>query len=95
MPAFSLRRFLGHCVPERSAGFKYIKGIVQPLELKGGTKLIPSTVKNWSVRLSLDRTGPLGKPSASLALLSSRTSSPTHSCHALLAPQCRYEAIRV
>jgi len=40
--------------------------------------------------------GPLDKPPASLALLPSRASSRTHSSSnpAVLAPQCRYEAIR-
>jgi hypothetical protein len=47
------------------------------------------------VRLSLDRMGPLGKPPASLAHLLSRASSHMRSNPALLAPQCRYEAIHV
>ncbi len=58
--------------------------------------LRPSKVKIKSlVRLSPDRMGPLGKPPASLALLPSRASSRMLSNPALLAPQCRYEAIRV
>ncbi len=58
--------------------------------------LRPSKVKIKSlVRLSPDRMGPLGKPPASLALLPSRASSLMLSNPALLAPQCRYEAIQV
>jgi hypothetical protein len=47
------------------------------------------------VQLSPNRMGPLGKPPARLALLPSRASSHTRSNPALLAPQCRYEAIHV
>jgi hypothetical protein len=66
----------------------------------------PRVIKSSSYRSSkgsssntfkcgLDRMGPLGKPPASLALLPSRASSCTRSNPALLAPPCRYEAIRV
>ncbi len=47
------------------------------------------------VRLIPVRMGPLGKPVASLALLSSRTSSRTHSSPTPFELQRQYEAILV
>jgi hypothetical protein len=49
----------------------------------------------YKLQLLPDRIGSLDKPPASLALLPSRASSRMRSNPALLAPQCRYEAIRV